>query len=103
MDVPKHDLMTYVTGEGRVAPRDWHGFYGHLRRLQSGRGEPPPVPLILAAAYEPDNVKHRRLLDQIEWAAAHGCFKEVDSWLRALSHGDWQYDESRRWMPSRSD
>jgi hypothetical protein len=92
MEAKLAELLEYVRSERRVCPTPqyWDRLWQMLRdRKRVAGGWDPPAPLILAAWYEPAELKMERLEEHIRYAAEHGALDEVDTYLRSLSTEQW--------------
>jgi hypothetical protein len=85
-------LVSYCQENNRVCPmpKQWNELYGLLpNKRQVGAGWIPPLPLILAAWYEPDSQKASRFKEHLKWANEHDAFTEIDKFLRGLPEDQW--------------
>jgi hypothetical protein len=85
-------LISYCKENARVCPMPmrWNELYDLLPyQRQTGVGWEPPLPLILAAWYEPALQKTLRLKDHLRWAHDHGELNVVDEFLRNLPEEEW--------------
>jgi hypothetical protein len=74
-------------------PQKWQQLYELLPdKKRMGAGWEPSLPLILASWWDtPAMSKILRLREHIDWAAAHGCLKQVYSFLQALPEEQWHH------------
>ena len=71
-------------------PMRWKDLYDMLPNTrQIGAGWEPPLPLILAAWYEPALLKVMRFQEHLQWANEHGALERVDKFLRCLLEEEW--------------
>jgi len=85
-------LLVYVQTDGRVCPnpQEWETLWEMLPdKKRDGNGWYPPLPLILAAWYEPHLYKIIRLREHIQYAAEHNVLDQVDEYLRSLKPEQW--------------
>lgn len=86
------ELLEYVRADGRVCPnpQEWQALWEMLPdKKRVGASWDPPLPLILAAWYEPVSVKILRLEEHIRYAAEHQVIDQVDAYLRSLKQDQW--------------
>jgi hypothetical protein len=88
-----------IKAEGRSSPAgmSWQKFHEFLRSKGQPGAQRPPVPLILAAADEPDASKHARLSSQLEWALQNDCLDEAIGYLEAIPANQWNTCPVDRW------
>jgi hypothetical protein len=71
-------------------PVRWNDLYKLLpNKKQVGAGWIPPLPLILAAWYEPALSKMLRLEEHLKWASNNDALNDVDQFLRGLPESEW--------------
>jgi hypothetical protein len=89
------ELIEYSSANNRVCPLPylWNELWKMIpERKETVNGWEPPAPLILGAWYNtPASLKILSLTDQIEYAAEHGGFKQVDDFLRGLKEEEWAH------------
>jgi len=86
-----------LKAEWRSSPYAWAEFHAFLKAHQQPEQPSPPVPLILAAASESDASKHRRLVAQLEWAAANNCLDSALTFLNGLPKHQWNTSTATDW------
>ncbi|MDX2308771.1 MAG: hypothetical protein NW216_11075 [Hyphomicrobium sp.] len=69
--------------------KKWVEFHKLLLAHRPAAADKPPVPYILGGIGAPNAVKHARLRQQLEWAAANGCFPAAIAFLETLKDEDW--------------
>lgn len=86
-------VLAIATENNRVClqPQKWQQLYELLpNKSRKGAGWEPPLPLILAAWRDtPSMSKRLRLREHIEWAAKHGCLKQVYEFMQSLPEDEW--------------
>ena len=93
-DLAVRELIAYVQSDGRVCPnpQEWQILWDTLpNKKRVGQSWVPPIPLILAAWYEPDFAKQKRLEEHIKYAEANDCLNEVSTYLKSLGSDQWFY------------
>lgn len=86
------ELLAYVRDDGKICPnpQEWNILWEMLPDKKRGdAGWDPPLPLILAAWYEPHIYKILRFEEHIRYAAEHGVLDQVDEYLRGLKPEQW--------------
>jgi hypothetical protein len=88
-----HSLIAFCREDHRVCPmpKYWNALFEMLPDRKRGPlGWEPPLPLILEA-WEPTPaaLKTLRLVEHLEWAAAHGALEPVSHFLRGLPQDGW--------------
>lgn len=91
------EYMAGLKTEWRSSPIDWHSFHQFLKNKQTPNGTPPPVPMILAASAESAASKHRRLGEQLMWAAQNGCLSEAIEELDRIPKENWENSSEEKW------
>lgn len=87
-----NELLKYCSENGRIFPMPmrWKDLYDMLPNTrQIGAGWEPPLPLILAAWYEPALLKVIRFQEHLQWANKHGALEQMDRFLRGLPEEEW--------------
>ena len=56
-----------------------------------------PNPLILGGDMASDAVKHKRLIEQLDWAERHGCLGQALSYLKNLDDSSWNQSPHEKW------
>ena len=75
----------------------WADFWSFLKNQKEASDEDPKRPLILAASGESDATKHRRLEEQLRWAADHGCLPAALEFLKSLDNTAWNHCPKDQW------
>jgi hypothetical protein len=85
-------FLQKIRSQSRSSPagRHWADFHALLSRYATKESW-PPMPLILAASGESDQVKYERLGQQLLWAIENDCFAEAITFLESL-HDDGQWN-----------
>jgi hypothetical protein len=88
-----NDLMVEACRDRRVCPQPmlWNRLWELLPdRRRVGEGWEPPLPLILAAWWEPsDNEKRSRFHSHLRWASEYGAIKPVANLISNMNPDDW--------------
>jgi hypothetical protein len=88
-----HSLIAYCRENHRVCPLPphWNRLFEMLpNRKRTALGWEPPLPLILEAwDNTPAPLKTLRVVEHLEWAAAHGALDDVGRFLRGLPEDAW--------------
>lgn len=88
-----HSLIGFCRENNRVCPmpQNWNALFEMLpNRKRTVLGWEPPLPLILEAwEHTPAPLKTLRLVEHLEWAAAHGALQEISRFLRGLPEPGW--------------
>jgi hypothetical protein len=90
-------FLDSLKSEGRSSPSDWNRFYQFLAAKKIPNQKSPPVPLILGASGESDASKHRRLGDQLRWAAANNCLDDAIHYLEQVPIEQWNSSQAKDW------
>jgi hypothetical protein len=90
-------FLDTLKSEGKSSPSDWDRFYQFLAAKKMPNQKPPPVPFILAASGESDASKHRRLGDQLRWAAANNCLDDAIRYLEQVPIEQWNSSQAKDW------
>ena len=75
----------------------WANFWSFLKKQKEASGEDPMRPLILAASGESDATKHRRLEEQLRWAADQACLAAALEFLKSLDNTAWNHCPEDQW------
>jgi hypothetical protein len=100
---PINSFLERIKVEGRSSPAGQH--WAAFHALLSGCSQPtpagkPPPPLILAAAGESGDSKHRRLGEQLRWAEANGVLTDALQFLNDLKPDQWNSGSAESWNRS---
>jgi hypothetical protein len=87
-------------GISSPAGMHWHDFWNWICKNSKVDSPLPPMPLILAASGESNDVKHRRLGEQLQFALAFGFGGEAIDWLKRLPKANWNYCHPADWHKS---
>ncbi len=85
------EVMVEARKNNRVCPKPakWQQLYEMLPDRQ--RSEPPP-PLVGAAWDATPSIPKRMCFrEHIEWAASHGCLRQVFTFMKSLPEGEWHH------------
>ncbi len=95
------DLLRYIARPERkvLMPLDWVRLYSMLPDSGSSGERKPGLPLILGAADAPQEQKHARLVEHVEYAARTGVLDAVDDYVRRLEPEQWQPAWARKHAP----
>lgn len=86
-----------LEAEGKYSPADWHRFSRYLTAQRKPGSPPAPPPMILAASGESPANKHRRLREQLDWAAENGCLDKAIQYLKRLPPSEWHCASPDKW------
>lgn len=92
------DFLAALKSEWRSSPEGiyWHRLWELLKTHASAEDE-PPKPFILSASASSNASKLRRLGEQLEWAANHGCLDAAFQYLSGVDRGYWSSCLPERW------
>ena len=93
----KDKLIQFIQENKKVCPKPqkWNEFWNLLQnKRRNGTGWIPPLPLILAAWWETNDLEKReRLISHINYANEENVLDEINNYLRNLSDDDWIYED----------
>jgi hypothetical protein len=92
------DFLNVLKVNGCSNPKDWQPFMSLLNSNRSPGNPPPPPPLILTASAESAASKHRRIREQLVWAAANNCLAEALHFLQGLPSDAWETTSEQDWF-----